>query len=283
MDPPEVSSPPHTLPSDPTTSNSQLATLLSDAYLELDAVKRDLSLTRKRADKAERLLQSLTTESTGSPPNGNPHDQQAQKLAQNIKLIEEYEDRLAQAEIAREEADARRRVAQDAWEQLERYFVLVESRTKDARIAFTRISDGSVAPLVLPPAPPHITTVGGSLSAYSSSQIMAPPSLPSRQPSRHQQSSRQFPSLPPHPVPNPNPNLSPSAGTRRPRTPSLDGMYNAAQPPSKRSRANTDDQRAREPRPSYSESVCFHSLAIFLLDRVLIFSSSFILNYCEYF
>ena len=95
----------------------------------------------------------------------------------------------------------------------------------------------------------------------SSSQIMASPNAPSQQHSRRRHSAA-FPALLPHPIPNPNPTLSPSAGTRRPRTPSLDGLYNATQPPSKRSRANNDDQRAREPRPSYSESVRLQSISL---------------------
>ena len=164
---------------------------------------------------------------------------------------------LAQAKMAREEAEASRRVIQEGWEQVERYLALVESRSKDARIAFTRISEGSVAPLVLPPLAPHINIGGGSLSPYPPSS-MAPPNVPSRQHSRHQQSSHAFPALPPHPIPNPSLNLSPNTGTRRPRTPSMNGLYNATQPPPKRSRVNTDEQQAREPRSSYSESVCFH-------------------------
>ena len=168
-------------------------------------------------------------------------------------------------------------MAQENWEQIERYLSLLESRAKDARIAFARTSEGSVASLVLPPLPPHIGAGGGSLSTYppsSSSQVMAPPTVPSRQHSRHQ-SSRAFPALPPHPIPNPD-HLSPSAGTRRPRTPSMDGLYNSAQPPPKRSRANTDEQRPREPRSSYSESVCLHFLVIYVVDRLLIlFFSSY--------
>ena len=290
MDPPEVIDSPHLLPSSPPTSNTQLAALLSEAFRDVDSLRRDLTVAKKRAEKAERLIQTLTSDPTGSPsahPNGNPQDQQ-QKHAQTVKrLIEDYEDRLAQAEMAREEAEARRRVMQESWEQVDRYLALAESRTKDARIAFTRISEGSVAPLVLPLLPPHIGSAGGSLSTYppsSSSQVMAPPNVPSRQHSRHQQSSRAFPSLPPHPIPNLSPNLSPNAGTRRPRTPSMDGLYNSAQPPPKRSRANTDEQRAREPRSSYSESVCVHRLVICLIDRWLIFILyPYFTNYCEYF
>jgi uncharacterized small protein (DUF1192 family) len=64
-------------------------------------------------------------------------------------LVDDYEDRLAQAEIAREKAEVRRRVAQESWEQVKRYLSLIESRAKYARIAFTRISEGSPSPLVL--------------------------------------------------------------------------------------------------------------------------------------
>ena len=285
MDPPEVLDSPRPLPSSPPTSNTQLAALLSDAFRDLDTLRRDLAISKKRADKAERLIQTLTSDPTGSPPNGNPQDQQ-QKHAQTVKrLIEDYEDRIAQAEIAREDAEARRRVAQDNWEQIERYLSLLESRAKDARIAFARASEGSVASLVLPPLPPHIGAGGASYPPSSSSQVMAPPTVPSRQHSRHQ-SSRAFPALPPHPIPNPD-HLSPSAGTRRPRTPSMDGLYNSAQPPPKRSRANTDEQRPREPRSSYSESVCLHFLVIYVVDRLLIlfFSSYSSISqfYCEYF
>ena len=263
MDPPDVLDSPHPLPSSPPTSNTQLAALLQDAFREVDALRRDLAIAKKRAEKAERLIQSLTSDPSSSPPNQDQH----QKTFKRV--IDDYEDRLAQAEIARDEAEARRRVAQETWEQIERYLSLVESRAKDARIAFTRISEGSSNPLALPSLPPHFGAPG-SLSSYPpSSQVMAPPTVPSRQHSRHQQSSRAFPVLPPHPIPNPD-HLSPNAGTRRPRTPSMDGLYNAAQPPPKRSRANTDEQRPREPRSSYSESVCLHFLIIYVVDRLLI-------------
>ena len=226
MDPPDL-----TNNNDSSPTNAQLAVFLSDAYRDIESLRRDLAISRKRAERAERQLIALGSDSTGSPSahhNGNPQDQQQKTL----KLIEEYEDRISQAEMARDEAEARRRVVQESWEQLEAYLTLVESRAKDARMAFTRISDGSVASLPLLPAPP----ISGSLSIHSSSQLMARPNIPTRQQSRSQ---RHFLALPSHPIQN----LSPSTGARRPRTLGLDGMYNAAQPPSKRSRANTDDQR----------------------------------------
>ena len=153
----------------------------------------------------------------------------------------------------------------------------MKSRAKDARIAFTRISEGALAPLVLPPLPPHIGS-GGATYPPSSSQVMAPPTIRSRRHSRHQQSGCAFPTVP-HPILNLD-HLSPNAGTRRPRTPSMDGLYNSAQPPPKRSRANTDEQRSREPRSSYSESVCFHFLIIYVVDRLLILFFIFYSFYC---
>jgi hypothetical protein len=264
MDPPDVLNFPHPLPSSPPTSNSRLAALLQDAFREVDALRRDLAIAKKRAEKAERLIQTLTSDPSASPPN------QHQRQNTVKRVIDDYEDRLTQAEMARDDAEARRRVAQDSWDQVERYLSLVESRAKDARIAFTRVSESSL-PLVLPSFPPHFGAAG-SLSSYppsSSSQVMAPPTVPSRQHSRHQQSSRAFPVLPPHPIPN-HDHLSPNAGTRRPRTPSMDGIYNNAQPPPKRSRATTDEQRRREPRSSYSESVCLYFLIIYVVDRLLI-------------
>ena len=173
MDPPEVLGSPLTLPSSPPTSNSQLAALLSDAFRDVESLEKDLAFATKRAEKAERLVQTLTSDPSGSPsthPNGNPQDQQ-QKHAQTVKrLIEVHEDRLAQSK-AREEAEAHRRVARESWEQVERYLVLLESRTKDARTAYSRISEGSVAPLVLPPLPPLIGIGGSSLSMYPPSSM----------------------------------------------------------------------------------------------------------------
>jgi hypothetical protein len=76
------------------------------------------------------------------------------------RLIDDYEDRIAQAEMAREDAESRR-----------------------------SISEGSVAPLVLPPSFPY-------------RRWRRFPDNVSH--SRHQRiSSQAFPALPPHPIPNP--------------------------------------------------------------------------------
>lgn len=61
---------------------------------------------KKHAEKAERLIQTLTSDPTGSPPtsNGSPQDQQQKRALTVKRLIEDYDDRLAQAEIVREDA-----------------------------------------------------------------------------------------------------------------------------------------------------------------------------------
>ena len=111
------------------------------------------------------------------------------------------------------------------------------------------------------------------------SQSMAPSNnMPLRTHSSHSSSrrpsSRAPPMvglpLPPHPIPNPTPvssgGLPSSTGVRRPRTPSIDSMYAAAQLPSKRSRGSLEDQRGREPRSSYSDTVSLRFLKIRLCD-----------------
>jgi len=248
-------------------SNAQVAALLADAYRDIDSLRSEVKVQRKRAEKAERIVHVLHSDPTSSPgsatTNGTPTldvQQLQQKHNETMsRLAEDYEEKLRLAESARDEAESRRRLVQESWDQLEHYLSNVELRAKDARNAFTRISSSSSSgPLSLPPlpsptglltlSPPSATThhYGGSSSS------MAPPGSVPRHSSRHS-SSRSGPvafPLPPHPNPNP----SHPSGSRRPRTPSMD-PYGATQPPTKRSRTNADDQRGREPRTSYSESV----------------------------
>ncbi|KAF8148893.1 hypothetical protein B0H34DRAFT_735739, partial [Crassisporium funariophilum] len=192
----------HIQPPSPPTSNAQLASLLSEAFREAESLRRELRSTLKRADKAERTVQVLTAnpDPAGSPSastntNGSPQQQQQQqqeleraKHAQAMKrLVDEYEERLGQLEMAREEAEGRRRVAQDGWDQLERYLTVLEIRSKDARTAFSRLADGASGSLVLPPVPRDPS------SHQQPPQTMAPPHVPARQHSRshhHQQPSQ---------------------------------------------------------------------------------------------
>lgn len=248
-------------------SNTQLAALLTDAYRDIDNLRSEVKAQRKRAEKAEKVVHILQIDPTSSPGStagttttNGASNQDIQQLQQKhnetvARLLEDYEERMRQAETAREDAENRRRVAQEGWDQLDRYLANLELRAKDARTAFARISSGSPAGTLSLPALPSPTSLrASSPSAGAHHYAMAPPGAVPRHSSRHS-SSRSAPGLfplPPHP--NPNPSGAYSSSTRRPRTPSVDA-YAAGQPPTKRSRGNADDQRGREPRTSYSESV----------------------------
>ncbi|CAA7268752.1 unnamed protein product [Cyclocybe aegerita] len=305
-------------------SNSQLAALLSESYRETDALRRELTAARKRAEKAERIAQALdpsasAAATTSSPPSGganasntttngpgptststpaNPEGSstttspspEIQKLKQQhaeaIKhLVDEYEERLA----AFEENETRRRMAQEGWEQLERYLGMLELRARDARGAYSRIVDaapgaaGSPSPTLASALVPvaHPSGLLASSHGHSSSHSlgghsynMAPPhtSSSSRHTRHHSHSTRGsgssvvFP-LPPHPNPHGSSthNSTTNAlatGSRRQRTPSMDsyGGGGVLQPPSKRLRG--DDERERSTRGregrAYTESYIPH-------------------------
>ena len=261
---PELHNPPVAV-----ASNAQLANMLSDAYREVDALRVALAAERKRAENADRVLAILKVADTPSPSasNGPIDPADVPKNPDVRKVVEEYEKRIAEAESVRDEAETRRREAIDAWRHLDDYLTTLELSARDARAVFsrTRLSDeahGGPFSLSVPPTP---------FFSPSTSHIMAPPTnLPLRthssHSSSHRTSSRAPPMvglpLPPHPIPNPSPmsggtthGLPSSTGARRPRTPSIDSLYAAAQPPSKRSRGNLEDQRGREPRSSYSDTV----------------------------
>jgi hypothetical protein len=138
-------------PDDGDYSNTQLATLLADSYKDVENLRRDLALVRKRAEKAERLLLNFqtiqqsaadTTASSGPSPDVS-------------RMLMELEDRASRAERARDEADGRRRAVQENWLALERYMSSVEVRTHDARSHFARIISGDSSALSLPAPSPY--------------------------------------------------------------------------------------------------------------------------------
>lgn len=118
-------------PEDAEYSHTQLATLLADSYKDIDTLRRELVLVRKRADKAERMLLNFQT------------------------------IRASRAERARDEAEARRRAVHDNWLALERYLSSVDVRTHDARSHFGRMLSGDSSPLSLPAPSPYAPPVVG--------------------------------------------------------------------------------------------------------------------------
>ncbi|KZT67049.1 hypothetical protein DAEQUDRAFT_428917 [Daedalea quercina L-15889] len=226
-------------------SPAQLAALLSDALRDADALRYELSKSRRRAEKAERLLSSLThstcspsqqrppaeSSAPSTPPNG--HHQPLPESA--VKAILDAEARVERAEVARDDAEARLRVIQEAWTELNHYLNTTEVRAADARMSFSRIVADGGGQLVLVPV--H---AAGSSSALPPSQPphhTLPPlkSLSSRTSSSYRP---PFPSLPPPPLPNANSRV-------RPRSGSLDGYPNSltgpgGPPPPKRMRSERD-------------------------------------------
>lgn len=106
-------------------SSSQLASLLAETLRENELLKRELSISRKNAEKYERLTASTSPTET-IPPAG-------------LKRMMEYEAKLEQAEIDRDEYQARIRIMQDIWGQLDHYLAECEFRAKDAREGFNKI------------------------------------------------------------------------------------------------------------------------------------------------
>jgi hypothetical protein len=98
-------------------------------YTENEASKKELTNTRKCVEKAERLLQALTDASSSSPSSGSSAK----------RVIIEYEDRVQRAEIARDEAESRRRAVLENWTQFDRWLQMGDLRNLEAREAFGRI------------------------------------------------------------------------------------------------------------------------------------------------
>lgn len=144
-------------PEDAEYSHTQLATLLADSYKDIDTLRRELVLVRKRADKAERMLlnfQTIQQSAADVTASSGPSPDVA-------RMLMELEDRASRAERARDEAEARRRAVHDNWLALERYLSSVDVRTHDARSHFGRMLSGDSSPLSLPAPSPYAPPVVG--------------------------------------------------------------------------------------------------------------------------
>ncbi|KAG5650792.1 hypothetical protein H0H81_011026 [Sphagnurus paluster] len=193
--------PPLTLPPNGTPP-ATLASMLADCLQEVDSLRREVTSQRNRAEKAERLASSL--KAIRNLPAPDPANPNPTMHAEAIALITAAEERARAAEAARDDAEARRAQLTDNWGQLSQYLSQLDAASVDARAGFARVVDGG-APITFPPIP----TLGG-------------------RPTRGRAFATPFPPLPPHPS---------TTGTRRPRTPSVDGY---GMPPNKKSRGEYD-------------------------------------------
>ncbi|KAJ6523830.1 hypothetical protein B0H19DRAFT_1200939 [Mycena capillaripes] len=118
----------------PAVTESQLVLLLSESRREADALRHELAAVRKKADADHRRLQTLTNSNT----NTNTIKSSATDHAAHPQ-IRAYQERLARAEAALAEAEARSRFVEQNWLQVERYLSAVQRQAADARAAFARL------------------------------------------------------------------------------------------------------------------------------------------------
>jgi len=214
-------SPPPAIPRTPPPTTpqalpqSQLAALLTEAYRELEVHRADASSQRDRANKAEKLVKTLTLLRGPSSPSTTAASAPQITTDDAIRLVHEHEERANRAEQERDEAIARRVAISDYWIQLHSFLTELDNAAVDARMGFDRIVKENGGQLVLAKIP----TLSGADSLNG------------------QRISRQ-PPLPPHTLP-------PAPTMRRARTPSLDS-YNPP-PPTKRSRAEFTEPVSIEP------------------------------------
>ncbi|KAG6911783.1 hypothetical protein DXG01_000029 [Tephrocybe rancida] len=195
-----MSSPDISPESPPNTTPAGLAKLLADAYADVDTLRRELAATKKRAEAAERLNSALQVLRDHDKPQDAAVD-----------ILKQWEQRAHIAEQSRDDADAKRAVIEASWSQLTQYLAQLEAAALDARAGFARVVENG-GPIV---ALGQVPTLGGSRHrgrVYPQPGSQSFPSLP----------------LPPHP---------PTTGSRRPRTPSIDGY---AHPPTKKARGDYD-------------------------------------------
>lgn len=235
-------------------SNARLAELLSTCYRDIDALRAELRNARRRAEAAENILNAL-----GSGSGSLNSQQQQQPLPEAaIRTLRDYEQRVQQAEVARDEAEARRRVLSENWEEMNRFLNLVEARAADARAGFARIVTEGGGQLVLPDIPIPGQHHHHQLNHPNQGLTIMPP--PSNTRHRGHSYSRSAINQPTQPWPTLQP--SPHGQSRvRPRSGSMDGSYMAGapgQPPAKRSRnereRDREGDRAQEQR-LYGEPV----------------------------
>ncbi|KAK2465841.1 hypothetical protein APHAL10511_001482 [Amanita phalloides] len=230
-------------------SAAQLATLLADALKDADALRRELAVTKKRADDIEHRFAALSSLADSKLPQ-----------ADSARIIQEFDQRAIDAEAARDESESRRRLVLDNWLQLDRFLQTIEVRAADARASFAKIIAEGAGSLILATLP----LPGGVPVPYSypASGTMPPPPNHARtpypsagRPSSHGHRSTHSQSFPPMPLP---PHPTPNGGTRRQREESLDraGYVDAlpGQPPPKKLKGFGDDRRGRDERTTYSES-----------------------------
>ncbi|KAF7335750.1 hypothetical protein MVEN_02230700 [Mycena venus] len=129
--PAEIENTPESSRSGPSTTESQLVALLSESRREAESLRQELAAVRKKADADHRRLEALSIKS--------PDHQ-----------VRVFQERLARAEAALEEAETRSRFVERNWLQVERYLTIIQHQAADSRAAFSRLMEEDDGRLVLP-------------------------------------------------------------------------------------------------------------------------------------
>ncbi|KAL1937325.1 hypothetical protein VTO73DRAFT_13838 [Trametes versicolor] len=215
------------------SSPAQLAALLTKSLQEAESLKSELAQVKRRADKAERLLAIFQSSSQSGSPNGSPPgSSQGASSKPHLseatrKAILDSDARADAAERARDEAEARLRMLQEYWTDVDRFFSQMDARTADMRSRWTRYIESGGGPIV---PIGNIPTQNASVylpTALQQHDLPLPP-LPSRSARmRVAGPSQPFPSIawtpgtttasflgqvPRHPPSDPAPSATPTVG-----------------------------------------------------------------------
>jgi hypothetical protein len=224
-------------------SPAQLAALLSDALHQVETLKREVGVQKRRAEKAERLLSNYTKLSSASDSSNpeNPSvtgqfDDNAAKI-----LVLEYEARVERAELERTDLEARITRIQAQWAEDERTLLDVEAKLSEVRNTFSQVIATRGGQLVVVNGQgPHTATHLASLRGGDGDRS-----------TRHALSVRTTGTSSHHGLPlsaNPSGSVSQGASRVRPRAGSLDGSYPnltgpGGPPPAKRARNDRNSER----------------------------------------
>ncbi|GJE97279.1 hypothetical protein PsYK624_134950 [Phanerochaete sordida] len=198
----------HALSASGTDSPAQLASLLSSSLHESDSLKRELKDTRRRAEKAERLLVSYQKPSP--VPTEGPAEGQDEG-----SYIADLEARASRLLAEKEELEARLTRLQENWQDCEHYIVEAETAAANARISFSNIMASRGGVLVSKNGPPP------SYNAFPHSKRALSPSA----------------------IPPPSSRVRPRAGSLDGSAYALTGP--GGPPPAKRARSDRDHEMSR--------------------------------------
>ncbi|KAJ7852791.1 hypothetical protein B0H14DRAFT_3865975 [Mycena olivaceomarginata] len=222
------------------STESQLVALLSESRREAQSLRQELELVRRKADADHRQLQALSRKSPD-------HE------------VRVFQERLARAEAALEDAETRNRFVERNWLQVERYLIIMQNQAADSRAAFSRLMEEQDGRLVLPNESLSARGRDIPLGDYISSSRSGHHNRSHSNHRRHSPSSSRSPRSPDYirPLPLTLPRRPPSPPLRSPLGVE-DGRWHAAErgdrsPPYKRQRASGRDEfqpgSSRSPSP----------------------------------